>query len=71
MVDMAKVRQRKRAIVESQGDLPFRTEGGIIVPVVTAEQMQKVDRIAVAGDPFSRGGNVIGRLKRLVERKQD
>jgi NAD(P)H-hydrate epimerase len=27
--------------------LPFRTEDGIIVPAVTAEQMREVDRIAV------------------------
>ena len=28
-------------------DLPFRTEDGIVVPAVTAEHMQEVDRIAV------------------------
>jgi pyruvate/2-oxoglutarate dehydrogenase complex dihydrolipoamide dehydrogenase (E3) component len=64
-VDMAKIRHRKRVIVESfrsgsrrrientegldllMGEASF-TEDGIVVPVVTAEQMREVDRIAVA-----------------------
>ncbi len=59
-------------MASSRRKVLFRTEGGVPVPAVTAEEMREVDSIAPAAVLYEEFGitveNVVGQAKALVGR---